>query len=95
MIWLLACTGAPSEAPAAPKLGEQAAVELMRVLDMDGDGVLSADEWAQRAEPGVALEVWDLDADGQLSVEELRAGMWAHSPLLDGHAQPEKPPLPG
>lgn len=93
MIWLVACAGEPAAPDPTPRLGEQAAVELMAVLDLDEDGRLSSDEWAQRAQPGVALEVWDLDADGFVSAEELRAGMWAHSPLIEGHAQPEKPPL--
>lgn len=92
MIWLLACSGESVE-PAGPALGDQAAVELMAVLDTDGDGVLSADEFALRAEPGVQLETWDLDGDNAVSVGELRSGMWTNSPLIEGHAKPEKPPL--
>jgi Ca2+-binding EF-hand superfamily protein len=42
---------------------------LMRVLDKDGDGVLSKDEIAGAAD---ALKTLDIDGDGRLSGDEIR-----------------------
>lgn len=68
-------TGSPQ--PQAP----QAAADLARVLDVDGDGVDRADY--QRVSDGVvAFEVVDLDGDGALGPYELDRILATQSPLV-------------
>lgn len=58
---------------AAARSGERQAertARMIRRLDADGDGALSAGEWADRPGPARMFDRLDADADGGISAEE-------------------------
>ena len=52
----------------------QAAHDFFKVFDLDGDGVITREEWAGSEAVFTAL---DLNGDGRISPEELAAGLGA------------------
>ncbi|MFZ5481716.1 MAG: hypothetical protein ACOZNI_33445 [Myxococcota bacterium] len=69
-------------------------VRLLAVLDGDGDGRLSAAEFARVTWPGTEMAPFDADASGDLDAVELRAMVWAASPLPPDHLAGPPPDAP-
>ncbi len=75
MIWLLlGCVAEPAlEYP-------EVTAALMGRVDLDGDGVVSAEEFVRLSLPDESLEVFDTDGDGVLSAAEVEAGFLGVNP---------------
>lgn len=91
----LAQTG-PAESGHGPMGMDRAAMEarMFEMLDTDGDGVISPEEWAARTEvmrragpllrAEAIIERFDTDGDGSLNAEELATAMGELRGRMDG-----------
>lgn len=68
LAWMLACDPG---APASPLRYPELTARVMKAVDADGDGRVSAAEYEAVALPDQPLATYDLDADGSLSAVEL------------------------
>lgn len=83
--------------PAGPRPGHRPPPPLVRALDVDHDGVISAGEIASAAS---SLRLLDTNADGVISAEELHPPRPADAPTRAGQTPPAadgdrpRPPSP-
>jgi hypothetical protein len=83
LIFTLNCTLSPTPTPASPRF--EPASSLMLVLDRDGDGRLSSQEFRSVSLPSATMADGDKNEDRFISITELEEILWATPALVDSH----------